>query len=68
MASNILLESSTPIITINKPTLLFKINKENLSSQLNSTNNSLIPISETELQITNITSDYVAYRARITRK
>ena len=69
MTSNILLESSTPIITINKPTLLFKINNNDLSSQINSSNNnSLIPISETELLLTNITSYYVAYRARITRK
>ena len=69
MASDILLDTSSPIITINQATLMFKINKQSLSSQsYENKNNSLFPISQTEIFITNITSNYVAYRARITRK
>ena len=69
MSTDVLIDSSSPVITINQATLLFKINKQNLISQSNLSNhNSLIPISQIELIITNITSNYVAYRARITRK
>ena len=67
MSSELLLDTSTPIIFSNKPTLLFKINNKFLSSSLSLTQ-SLIPISENELIITNLTSNYVAYRARVTRK
>lgn len=68
-SSPLLLDSSTPVLISNKSTIIFKINKNNLSSQLNSSeNNTLIPISENEFYLTNITSNYVAYRARITKK
>ena len=68
-SSSLLLDSSTPVIISNKSTIIFKINKSNLSSQLNSSqNNAFIPISENDFYLTNITSNYVAYRARITKK
>ena len=69
MATDILLDTSSPVITVNQATLLFKINENYLSSQKNTApKNVLIPISQTEIIITNITSNYVAYRTRITRK
>jgi hypothetical protein len=69
MSTELLLDSSNPVITINQAILLFKINKQNLLSESNSSHhNSFIPISQSEIIITNITSNYVAYRARITRK
>ena len=69
MASDLLLDTSSPIITINQASILFKINENYLSSQKNnSQKNVLIPISQNEIIITNITSNYVAYRTRITRK
>ena len=69
MSTELLLDSSSPVITINQAILLFKINKQNLLSESNSSHhNSFIPISQSEIIITNITSNYVAYRARITRK
>ena len=68
-SSPLLLDSSTPVLISNKSTIIFKINKSSLSSQLNSSqSNTLIPISENEFYLTNITSNYVAYRARITKK
>jgi hypothetical protein len=69
MSSDFLLDSSNPVITINQAILSFKINKQKISSQLNSfPDNKLIPISQNEVLITNITSSFVAYRTRITRK
>lgn len=67
--SDIILDTSSPIITVNQATLIFKINKQNLSFPPDKfPNNSLIPLSQNELLITNISSNYVAYRTRITRK
>ena len=69
MSSDFPLDSSNPVITINQAILSFKINKQKISSQLNSAlDNTLIPISQNEVLITNITSSFVAYRTRITRK
>jgi hypothetical protein len=69
MASDLLLDTSSPVITINQATLIFKINENYLSSQINnSPKNILIPISENEIIVTNITSNYIAYRSRITKK
>ena len=69
MSSDFILDTSSPVIIINQATLLFKINKQYMSSQINTApNNTLIPISQIEIFITNITSNYVAYRTRITKK
>ena len=68
MSSELLLDSSSPVIFTNKPTLSFKINNKLLSSLSSSNAKHYIPISENELIITNLTSNYIAYRARITRK
>lgn len=69
MSSDFILDTSNPVITINQAILQFKINKQYMSSQLNTApNNTLIPISQIEIFITNITSNYVAYRTRITKK
>lgn len=70
MTSEILFDSSSPIITINQSSLVFKINPnyfQNKSKQSQSSN-SLSPLSHTEILLTNISSSYVAYRARITKK
>ena len=69
MSIDSLLDSSNPVITINQEILSFKINKQQLSSQINSApDNTLIPISQNEIFITNITSNFVVYRTRITKK
>lgn len=69
MSSDLLLDTSTAIIFTNKPTLAFKINKKLLSSYLSSSHTkSLFALSETEIFLTNLTSNYIAYRSRITRK
>lgn len=69
MTSNIFFDNSSPIISINQPTLLFKINEQRLFTQTEEiSNNSLIPISQTEVFITNISPNYVAYRVKINRK
>ena len=70
MSSEILFDSSIPIITINESSLVFKINKTYFQTQskLTPSSNTLSPLSQTEIILTNITSSYVAYRARITKK
>ena len=69
MSLDSLLDSSNPVITINQAILSFKINKQKLSSQLNSApDNTLVPISQNEVFITNITSNFIVYRTRITKK
>ena len=70
MSSEILLDTSNPIITINQSSLLFKINQKNFQNQskINTSSKELYPISQTELLLTNLTSSYIAYRTRITKK
>ena len=70
MSEEIIFDSSSPVITINQSSLVFKINQKNFQtqSQLLQNSNSLSPLSQTEILLTNLTSSYVAYRARITKK
>ena len=70
MSAEILLDTSSPVITINQSSLLFKINQNYFQNQLKNSNSSytLYPLSQTELLLTNITSSYIAYRSRITKK
>ena len=70
MTSEVILDSSSPIITINQSSLFFKINQKNfrIQSKINTSSRTLYPLSETELLLTNLTSSYIAYRTRITKK
>jgi hypothetical protein len=70
MSAEILLDTSSPVITINQSSLLFKINQNYFQNQLKNSNssNTLYPLIQTELLLTNITSSYIAYRSRITKK
>ena len=70
MSEEIIFDSSSPVITINQSSLIFKINQKNFQtqSQLPRNSNSLSPLSQTEILLTNLTSSYVAYRSRITKK
>ena len=70
MSTEIIFDSSSPVITINQSSLVFKINQKyfQTQSQLPQNSNSLSPLSQTEILLTNLTSSYVAYRARITKK
>ena len=70
MSAEILLDTSSPVITINQSSLLFKINQNYFQNQLKNSNssNTLYPLSQTEILLTNITSSYIAYRSRITKK
>ena len=70
MSTEIIFDSSSPVITINQSSLVFKINQKNFQtkSQLPQNSNSLSPLSQTEILLTNLTSSYVAYRSRITKK
>ena len=70
MSEEIIFDSSSPVITINQSSLVFKINQKyfQTQSQLPQNSNSLFPLSQTEILLTNLTSSYVAYRARITKK
>jgi hypothetical protein len=70
MCEEIIFDSSSPVITINQSSLVFKINQKNFQtqSQLPQNSHSLSPLSQTEILLTNLTSSYVAYRSRITKK
>lgn len=70
MSEEIIFDSSSPVITINQSSLIFKINQKyfQTQSQLPQNSNSLSPLSQTEILLTNLTSSYVAYRSRITKK
>ena len=70
MSEEIIFDSSSPVTTINQSSLIFKINQKyfQTQSQLPQNSNSLFPLSQTEILLTNLTSSYVAYRARITKK
>ena len=70
MSTEIIFDSSSPVITINQSSLIFKINQKyfQTQSQLPQNSNSLFPLSQTEILLTNLTSSYVAYRSRITKK
>ena len=70
MSEEIIFYSSSPVITINQSSLVFKINQKyfQTQSQLPQNSNSLSPLSQTEILLTNLTSSYVAYRSRITKK
>jgi len=70
MSEEIIFDFSSPVITINQSSLIFKINQKyfQTQSQLPQNSNSLSPLSQTEILLTNLTSSYVAYRSRITKK
>ena len=70
MSTEVKFDSSSPVITINQSSLVFKINQKNFQTQSLQPKNSniLSPMSQTEILLTNLTSSYVAYRARITKK
>lgn len=66
MSTDLLLDSSIPIIKLSKPKLIFRVNDKYYNSS--SQNQKLIPISECNINITNITTSYVAVRVRTTKK
>ena len=70
MSTEVKFDSSSPVITINQSSLVFKINQKNFQTQSlqEKNSNSLAPMSQTEILLTNLTSSYVAYRSRITKK
>ena len=68
MTSEVLLDSSSPIITINQSSLIFKINQNYFSTQSQiPMSNVLTPLSQTEILLTNVSSSYIAYRTRLTK-
>ena len=68
MTSEVLLDSSSPIITINQSSLIFKINQNYFSTQSQMPmSNVLTPLSLTEILLTNVSSSYIAYRTRLTK-
>lgn len=68
MSTELLLDSSIPIIKLNKPILTFRINTNSINNQKNNSSEDLILIGECEINVTNITSNNVALRVRTTKK
>ena len=69
--TDLIMKTSDPVIKLNKPLITFKINSSYFNlfpiKKIN-TNDDLIPISECEINVTNITTNYVAVRVRTTKK
>ena len=69
--TDLLMKTSDPVIKLNKPLITFKINTNFFNlfpiKKIN-TNNDLNPISECDINVTNITTNYVAVRVRTTKK
>ena len=71
MSKDLIMDVSKEIFTLNKEILTFKINQSNLSrlsshSSIHSGN--LQPLSEEDISITNLTSEYLAFRTKTTKK
>ena len=69
--TDLLMNTSAPIIKLDKPLITFKINKNYINllpeKKINK-NNDLIPLSECNINVTNVTTNYVAVRVRTTKK
>ena len=71
MSHDLIMDTSKEIFKLNKDILLFKINPSNqlkLSSHSSLQSSNLKPISEEDITVTNLTSDYLAFRAKTTKK
>ena len=71
MSHDLIMDTSKEIFKLNKNILLFKINPSNqlkLSSHSSLQSSNLKPISEEDITVTNLTSDYLAFRAKTTKK
>ena len=71
MSRDLIMDVSKEIFTLNKEILSFKINQSNLSrlsshSSIHAGN--LQPLSEEDILITNLTSEYLAFRTKTTKK
>ena len=70
MSKDLILDVSKEIIKLDKTELNFTINSEMISklSSLTSHSIHLKPLTETEITATNLTSEYVAFRVKTTKK
>ena len=72
MSHELMMDESKEIFSLDKEILLFKIDQlslNKLSSQLSSNNNNHIQaLSEQDINITNLTSEYIAFRTKTTKK
>jgi hypothetical protein len=71
MSKDLIMDVSKEIFTIDKDKLCFRVNSSNLSklsshSSINAGN--LQPLSEEEIHLKNLTSDYLAFRTKTTKK
>ena len=67
--SDIIMDSSSEVFTIDKPNLQFNINP-NISSidNENSSKKNIHPVSSCSIVVTNLTDNYIAFRSRTTKK
>ena len=66
----LVMDVSKEIFTLNKEILSFKINPQNskLSSHSSIHSGDIKPLSEENIEVTNLTSDYLAFRTKTTKK
>ena len=67
--SDIIMDSSSEVFTIDKPNLQFNINP-NISSidNENSSKKNIHPVSSCSIVVTNLTDNYIAFRSKTTKK
>lgn len=71
MSKDLIMDQSKEIFKIDKDVLSFRINYSNLSklsSLSSSSSKQLQPLSEEQILITNLTSEYLAFRTKTTKK
>lgn len=71
MSHDLIMDVSKEIFTLNKEILSFKLNQSNaskLSSHSSIQSGNLKPISEEDILVTNLTSEYLAFRTKTTKK
>lgn len=66
--SDILIDNSENVFKIDKDVLLFRINSNRLKDFVSHSSGHPVAISETELFVTNLTSEYLAFRTKTTKK
>lgn len=71
MSNGLVMEVSKEIFKLNKEVLIFKINPSTISKlslQSSIQSSDLKPLSEEDIVVTNLTSEYLAFRAKTTKK
>ena len=65
--SDIIMDSSSKVFTIDKEILQFNINPNISSMDNDASKSSIHPVSSCSIVVTNLTDDYIAFRSKTTK-